>query len=151
MKELKMKVDALALLKCLLWSVCAFHIIVGAGLNLVPELAPFMANVYGATVDWTPEFVYIIKPLGAFMFVLGIGAAAAAMQPKKYRVVTYVFVALFVIRASQRFFLSDEIQNTFAIGASRNWLNIGFFVGLAVALVVLDRLVQKTPEVSTAA
>jgi hypothetical protein len=146
MKELKMKVNALALLKCVLWSVCAFHVIVGAGLNLVPGLAPFMAGVYGATVDWTPEFSYIIKPLGAFMFVLGIAAAAAAMQPNKYRVVTYVFVALFVIRASQRFFLSDEIQSTFAIGAGRNFGNIAFFVALAVALVVLDRLVQKIPN-----
>ena len=140
-----MKISSLALLKCLLWSVCAFHIIVGAGLNLVPDLAPAMARVYGAQVDWTPEFSYIIKPLGAFMFVLGIAAAAAAMQPRKYCVVTYAFVALFVIRASQRFFFSEEIQGTFGITTSRNMGNIAFFVALAVALVVLDRLVRETP------
>ena len=140
-----MKASTLTLLKCLLWSVCAFHIIVGAGLNLAPGLAPFMARVDGAEVNWTPEFSYIIKPLGAFMFVLGIAAAAAAMQPRKYRVVTYSFVALFVIRASQRFIFSEEIQSTFAITAGRNLGNIAFFVALAVALVVLDRLVQKIP------
>ena len=62
----------LSLLKIVLWGVCAFHLIVGAGLNLLPSMAPLMAKVYGAEVNWNPELAYILKPLGAFMLALGM-------------------------------------------------------------------------------
>lgn len=139
-----MKDNALISLKCLLWSVCAFHVVVGAGLNIAPAMAPFLAKMYGAEVNWTPEFSYIIKPLGAFMFVLGIAAAATALKPQKYRAVTYCFVALFAIRSLQRLVFAQDIHETFAITAGRNCANILFFLSMAVALVVLDRLVQKS-------
>ena len=92
-----MKSNTMMLLKCLMWLVCAFHVLVGAGLNLAPGVSHFMANVYGAQVNWTPEFSYMLKPLGAFMFALGLLAAAAAMNPTKYRVVLYAFAVLFLM------------------------------------------------------
>ena len=40
-----------------------------------------MAEYYGAQVTWTPEFLYIVKPIGAFMIAIGVMAAAAARDP----------------------------------------------------------------------
>ena len=74
---------ALQLLKASLWITCAFHILVGLSLNLDIGLKEWVGSgLYNAQVDWSqPQFVYILKPFGAFMFVLGIMAAIAARNP----------------------------------------------------------------------
>lgn len=138
----------LNLLKAVLWSVCAFHLIVGVGLNLSASMAPWMAQMYGAEVNWNPELGYIIKPLGAFMIALGVAAAGAAIDPVKYRLVTYSFVTLFVLRAMQRFIFAQEIQDTFAISGARNLGNMVFFLALAATLIVLDTLTRRRSAVT---
>ena len=45
-----MKGNALAALRFLLWFSCAFHLIVGIGLNLSPAFPQMMACYYGAAV-----------------------------------------------------------------------------------------------------
>ncbi len=97
-----MKSNALKSLQVMLWFVCISHIVLGVGLNLIPGMAPFIAKVYGAEVNWTPEFTYILKPLGAFMFALGLICASAARNPLKNQMIIYAFAMLFVIRAMQR-------------------------------------------------
>jgi len=133
----------LNLLKIVLWSICAFHLIVGAGLNLLPSMAPLMAKVYGAEVNWNPELIYIIKPLGVFMVALSVAAAGAAINPLKFRVIIYTFATLFVLRAVQRLVFSQELNDTFGIAWSRNLGNVCFFLGLAATLIVLDTLIHK--------
>lgn len=138
-----MKGNAIKVLQGLLWFVCAFHIAVGAGLNLFPETAPLMAQLYGAEVDWTPAFSYILKPLGAFMFALGLICIAAARDPLKNRAIIYGFATLFAIRALQRLVSAQEISEIFGIGATRNMSNMIFFFAMAAALIVLDRLARQ--------
>jgi hypothetical protein len=106
-------------------------------------MAPFMASVYGAEVNWTPEFTYIIKPLGAFMFVLGLICIAAVRNPLKNPMIIYGFAVLFVIRAMQRVLFAQEIFETFSIGVSRNIVNITFFFAMAAVLIVLERLARR--------
>ena len=65
-----------AVLKAFLWFICAFHIVVGIGLNVSSGFPQTMAEYYGAEVTWTPEFLYIVKPIGAFMIAIGVMAAA---------------------------------------------------------------------------
>lgn len=133
----------LNLLKVVLWSVCLFHLLVGAGLNLSESMAPLMAEMYGAEVNWNPELSYIIKPLGVFMVALGVAAAGAAMDPLKNRVIIYSFATLFVLRAIQRLVFAQEIEETFSIAWSRNLGNMFFFLGLAATLIILDMLAHK--------
>ena len=133
----------LNLLKVVLWSVCLFHLLVGAGLNLSESMAPLMAKMYGAEVNWNPELSYIIKPLGVFMVALGVAAAGAAMDPLKNRVIIYSFATLFVLRAIQRLVFAQEIEETFSIAWSRNLGNMFFFLGLAATLIILDMLAHK--------
>ena len=131
-------------LQAFLWMICAFHVIVGVGLNLSSAIPAGMASYYGAEVNWTPQFVYILKPLGAFMFVLGILAAVAARNPLGNKMVVYGLVTLFVIRALQRVVFGGEIYAAFAIAPGRNIGNAVFFVALAVALFTLYRFVARS-------
>ncbi|HET6371929.1 MAG TPA: hypothetical protein VFG76_01390 [Candidatus Polarisedimenticolia bacterium] len=135
------------LLQAFLWMVCVFHVVVGVGLNVSSEFPRLMAGYYGATVDWTPQFTYILKPLGAFMFVLGLLAAAAARDPRRYRGVAYLFATLFTIRALQRLVLSEPLHDAFSISPARNMGNAVFFLVLAATLVGLHLWAQRTsPE-----
>lgn len=143
--------NALTVLKLLLWGVCAFHVAVGAGLNLsTEEFAKLVAQGYGAgQVDWTPQFVYMLRPIGAFMLALGVIAAAAALRPLEYRPAIYAFVLLFVLRAVHRLAFSAVLVDEFGIAPSRNIGNVVFFFSLAAALVVCERLASKKAAAST--
>ncbi len=134
------EIDAL---KTLLWLIAAIHILIGATLNFVPGAADTIADAYGASVNWTPEFSYILKPLGAFMVALGIMAACAARNPLRCRPIIYGFVVLFVARALQRFAFANEIAEVFGIDSGRNFVNAGFFLLLALGLVALERTASR--------
>ena len=136
------------ILQGLLWFVCAFHIVIGAGLNVYADLPQVLAGWYGVTAqEWSPEFTYILKPLGAFMFALGIMAAGTALAPLQHRIVIYGFATLLGVRALQRLLFAAEIQDVFGIATSRNLVNAVFFLVLAGLLVVFERLASaSTPE-----
>ena len=133
----------LRILSGVLWFVSAAHLLIGASINLVPASLPFLATLYGAEVNFTPEFSYILRPLGAFMFVLGLIAAVAARNPLLYRPVIYGFVILFVIRSGQRLVFGEEIAEIFAIDGARNLLSMLLFLALAVAIVGLERAASR--------
>ncbi|MCA9184176.1 MAG: hypothetical protein R3E01_29630 [Pirellulaceae bacterium] len=125
-------------LQLLMWSVCAFHVVVGAGLNVSSGFVEPMARIYGAhQAEWSPQFLYILRPLGVFMLALGVLAGVAASNPGKYRAIIFVFAGIFIVRALQRVFLGQEISDTFGIDASRNTGNMVFFFGLAAVLLIL--------------
>jgi hypothetical protein len=125
-------------LRVFLALICAFHVIVGLGLNVWPEFPKLMAGYYGAAdFEWSPQFVYILRPLGAFMFALGVLAAFAVLNPLKYGAVCYGFSILFFLRAMQRVLFQAEIEAAFGIGPARNYTNAAFFLGMAIALVGL--------------
>ena len=139
----KMAIPYLRVLSGVLWYVSATHLLIGAGVNLVPASLPFLAMLYGAEVSFTPEFTYVLKPLGAFMFVLGLIAAAAARDPLRFRPVIYGFVILFVIRSGQRLVFGQEIAEIFGIDGARNLLAVLFFMALAGLIVGLERAASR--------
>jgi hypothetical protein len=128
-------------LQALLCFVCAAHVVIGVGVNLAPGFPPLMAGIYGATVDWTPQFTYILKPLGAFMLTVGLLAGIAATDPVRHSAVVYAIAVLFVIRSAQRMVFADETLRAFGITLARDVAVSCFFLALAAALVVLGRRV----------
>ena len=138
-----MQSTAMRFLKAYLWFIAAFHLFVGLATNLSPSLTQLVADWYGAQVDWTPQFVYILKPLGAFMLVLGGLAVVAARDPLRNSAIVVGFMALFLIRAAQRLVFSGEIA-AFSIVSSRNMINMAIFVAQAVLLYVLWNSARKT-------
>ena len=135
-----MKINALILLKVLMWIVAAMHLVVGLGLALTPGFARYMADVYGAEVNWTPEFSYIVRPLGTFMIGLGVVAIAAARDPIRYRIVLYALAVVFLARAAQRLIWANEVQTAFGLTNSRNVANMVFFTFVGGSILVLDLL-----------
>lgn len=130
-------------LKAFLWFIAAFHLAVGIGLNVSSGFPTFMADYYGATVTFTPAFLYIVKPIGAFMIALGLMAGAAARDPLAHRSVVYGFVALFIIRGLQRIVFQEEIANAVGIASGRNLGNAIFFLLMAGALYALFRAAAR--------
>lgn len=138
-----MSSKSLQSLKLFLWGICAFHAAVGIGLNVSPAFPQTMATYYGATVEWTPAFLYILKPLGAFMLVLGVLAAVAALKPLENVAIVYGFMLLFLVRAFQRLIHQDELLDVFGITAKHNFGNMVFFTAMAVGLFLLLRAARR--------
>lgn len=132
----------LRVLQAYLWLICAFHALTGLGINFSRPFMESMAVYYGAKVDFTPQFVTLLHPLGAFMFVLGVIAAVAASDPVRYRLIVYCFAALFVIRALQRVIFMQDIEGAFHIDPARNLFNVAFFTLMGISLAALQRFVE---------
>jgi hypothetical protein len=107
-----------------------------------------MAGWYGATVDFTPQFLAILHPLGAFMFILGVLAAVAAQDPLRYRPIVYSFAALFLIRSLQRVLFKEDIERAFQIEPTRNLASMGLFLVMAISLAALQRYVESRPALA---
>ena len=139
-------------LKAYLWFIALFHVFVGLSVNMSATFTQMIANGYGAHVDWTPQFTYILHPLGAFMIVLGLLAGAAAREPERYEGVILGFVVLFVIRALHRLVYGGVLTQAFGISSSRNTTNMLVFLAQAVALFLLWRAARtRTRWVTPAA
>ena len=141
---------AYRILKAYLWFIAAFHLAVGIAVNVSPSLTQAIARGYGATVDWTPQFNYILHPLGAFMIALGLIAVAAARDPRRYSAVVGGFVALFFIRALHRLVFGGAITSAFGISSSRNMMAMAVFALQAVVLFLLWRAAMRDAGAQTA-
>lgn len=129
-------------LKGYLWFVAIFHLGVGLALNVSDGLTRIIAAGYGATVDWTPQFTYILHPLGAFMIALGFLAAVAARDPQRYEAVIFAFVGLFAIRALHRV-VFGAIITAFRISPSRNTASMLLVGAQAILLLILWRAARR--------
>lgn len=126
-------------LKGVLGVLCLSHLAIGAALFAGGEsMLRWIASLYGvAELPLTPEFVYIVKPLGAYMVAMGLMAAAAIRDPARNRIVIYGVAALLVMRVAQRFIYADLITSAFGISPTQLYVQSGFFLALAIALVLL--------------
>lgn len=133
-------------LKAYLWLIAIFHLFVGLAVNLSDDFTRMIAAGYGATVDWTPQFVYILHPLGAFMIVLGFLAAVAARDPERYDAVIFGFIGLFLIRSLHRVAFGGVLSSAFGIPASHNTFNMVLMAAQAAVLFLLWRAAREKPS-----
>jgi hypothetical protein len=145
-----MRSTAMRALQAYLWFIAAFHLVVGLGVSLSPGFAQAVARGYGATVDWTPQFIAILRPLGAFMIILGVIATFAARDPVRYAGVVYGFIALFALRALQRIVFAGYLTQAFGIAAGRNMVNVVIFAGQAALLFALWNVATRRPAAAPA-
>jgi hypothetical protein len=138
-------------LKAYLWFIAIFHVFVGVAVNMSPTFTRAIAAGYGARVDWTAQFTYILHPLGAFMIVLGLLAGAAAREPERYEAVILGFVVLFAIRALHRVVYGGVLTEAFGIAPSRNTVNLVIFAAQAILLFVLWRAARTRARTVTPA
>lgn len=133
-----MKGTYCVLLRLLLLSVCLAHLAIGMGLQMSPEFPRMLAPWYGATqVEWSPQFLYILRPIGAYMLVMAMLAAVAVGDPRKHSAIVYGLALLLVFRGIQRIVFQAEIIHAFGIETYRNLINVCFFAGLGILLFLL--------------
>jgi hypothetical protein len=123
-------------LRILLAVVCVSHLALGLGIMIgPPRLLELFAQAYGvAQVPTAAEFLYLLKPLGAYMITISFLSAAAFYAPVQNRIAVHAVILLLLVRTVQRFvFASDAIE---AFGLTTNQLitQSVFFLALALAL-----------------
>jgi hypothetical protein len=134
----------LRILQAILWFAALSHLVIGLGIMASPDFRQSLADFYGARLPSSAEFVYILKPLGAFMVVLGLLAAIAALDPFRHSAVVYGLALLLLLRVGQRFAFQQELQDAFGIDATHNLAFAAFFVVQAVALVGLLHFAKRS-------
>src|SRR4029078_7944415 len=116
----------LRLLQGLLAYVCLSHIVIGGGVMLSTGFQEQVARLYGASIELSPQAVYLARPLGAFMLVLGLMGLAAIRDPVRHQLLVYGFAGILILRDLQRLVHQDEITQTF--GISQGWnFTVGAF------------------------
>jgi hypothetical protein len=140
---------AYRLLQALLWYASLSHVVIGGGIMISSEFQRAMASVYGAEVDWNGEFIYILRPLGAFMLVFGLLLAAAALDPWRHRFIVYGLCGVLFLRVLQRIVFQQDIENAFHISAGRDLGMAGFFLAEGVAILALLHWAGKVPAQDT--
>jgi hypothetical protein len=145
-----MNTTGLRILQAYLWMICAFHVVIGVGLNVSPDFIPVVAKWYGAEhVDVTSQLLVLVKPIGAFMFILGVMAGVAAVRPLRYRAVVYSFAGLFFIRAMQRVIWGQEQTDAFGIPPDRVTASLLLFLVMSMTLFALYLYVERHSSAAT--
>ena len=131
--------QSLKALKALLWFIAVYQFVCGALLLLSPSFAQLVVTWYGATVNWTDQFTFILKPLGAYMLMTGLIAAGAARADVPHPSIVTALAVLFGVNALYRIGRFSFVQTTFAIAQWHLIVQIVVLLGLALGLVLFSR------------
>ena len=134
---------ALRALRVLLWFIAAYQFLVGALLLLTPGFAQLVVAWYGAHVEWTDQFAFILKPLGAYMLMTGMIAAGTARARVPHPSITSALAVLFAINALYRIVNFQHIQSTFQIASWHLLGQIATLSALGLACVLLTRAAMR--------
>ena len=126
-------------LQILLLLVGIAHLALGLLANLAPPgmLVNVAAQSYGAAIEVTPQLHHVIRILGAFMLGVGGLALVAGRDPGRHRAIILGIGLILVLRVIQRVAAMHEVTAAFGISSARIWVQAGFFLAIAAALLVL--------------
>src|SRR6476659_7906413 len=88
---------ALSALKALLWFIAVYQFACGFLLLMPPGFAQLVVGWYGASVNWTDQFTFILKPLGAYMLMTGLIAASSARATVPHPTIITSLAVLFTV------------------------------------------------------
>jgi len=115
-----------------------YHLVLGIlGLVSGEVAARTGAIVYGAHVEVTPMFSYLVKYLAAYVLAFGAMMLVLASDPVKYRSLVYVALLVAVVRILSRLIFADELRAAFGIGMTRSLETIAIVAVLNLALFLL--------------
>ncbi|MBI4496918.1 MAG: hypothetical protein HY689_03335 [Chloroflexi bacterium] len=134
-----------AVIRLLLAVVCAGHAVTGfaALLSGKPALR-FGAAFYGARFEPSSQFLYIIRPLGAFMLGLAYLHYLAFLNPWQYRRVIDATLLVFALRQFQRIAFRRDAYAAFGIPPRRHW-TLTLSLQVLAAALFLARLALRPP------
>jgi len=128
--------------------IAAYHIFIGVVATLSPEGAAQVAPLmYGLSLEifapMKPEYLVIIRFLGAFAFTFGILMALAAWDPFKNRNILIGGALFFAIRILDRILGADTLMGSFQTTAMQN---IQHIVLMASFVIILGLFVIYGPK-----
>tara|TARA_B100001971_G_C18136812_1_gene508104 strand:- start:300 stop:764 length:465 start_codon:yes stop_codon:yes gene_type:complete len=92
----------LLILKFILWDMAIYHVLLGLlGLIYEKELEGIASLIFNVSLTITPQTLWLIKPLAAYILVFGIIMAIAAYDPQRFRPVIYAGLVILFIRFIQ--------------------------------------------------
>lgn len=136
-------------LKGLLWFIAVYQFVVGASLLVSPAFARFVVQGFGATVIWTPQFTFILKPLGAYMLMTGLMAGGAARAAMPHPMIAYALTSLFLINAAYRILHFEYVQATFGIATVHLAIQIAALLALGAGCFFLQRAAERSVAPTT--
>jgi len=119
-----------------------YHILMG-----ILGIASGATAAWGARVLWhanvtvDPQFSYMAKFLGAYVFAFGVMLLLIAKDPVRYSALVYPALVVAVLRIAERLIFAGELKAAFGIGLDRT---IGTII--VVAALNLGLLLLKPPE-----
>jgi len=132
-------------LKVLLYVFAVYHLVLGVfgvfftGFSFLVEKVIALAFNFNIVLD--AQTIWMIKPIAAYMLIMGVISLIAAANPAKNKNLIYALAALMVVRILQRLVFAFQGQD-FVINANPvgNYLVI---IVLAVYSVYLVWLTKK--------
>lgn len=134
---------SLKTLKGLLWFIAVYQFVVGTLLMLNPGLSQLVVGLYGSDVQVTPQFAFILKPLGAYMIMTGLIASAAARALVPHPSIVASLVALFALNVLYRLTTFGYVRDTFGIPEWHLIAQIVIIGALGTALALAGRAAVK--------
>ena len=108
------------ILKFLLYVFSAYHIVLGligvlfvGNAELVKKMVAMVFN-FNLTMD--AQAIWMLKPIAAYMLIMGIIAFFAAQKPSAHKSIIYAIAVLVLIRSIQRIFFALQ-GNEFLLNA----------------------------------
>ena len=135
--------QSLKALKGLLWFIAVYQFVVGAMLMLTPDLSQLVVGLYGSDVQVTPQFAFILKPLGAYMLMTGLIASGTARATVPHPSIVAALVVLFVMNVLYRLASFGYVQETFGIPRWHLIGQIAVLSAIGIALAVLGRAAMR--------
>ena len=135
--------QALRALKGLLWLIAIHQFVVGALLLVTPELARMVVGWSGADMPLSDQFVFILKPLGAYMLMTGVIASGAARAQVPHPSIVSALAILLGLHVLYRVANFQLVQTTFGIPQGLLVAQILILSALALALTFLSRAAMR--------
>ena len=138
---------SLKALKGLLWFIAVYQFTVGTLLMLHPDLSQLVVGLYGSDVRMTPQFAFILKPLGAYMIMTGLIASGTARANVPHPSIVAALAVLFGLNVLYRVFTFDYVRTTFGIPS---WHLVGQIIVLSTLGLSLALLGRRAMRVTGA-
>ena len=135
--------QSLKALKGLLWFIAVYQFVVGALLLITPDLSQLIVGWYGSDVQVTPQFAFILKPLGAYMLMTGLIASGTARADVPHPSIVAALVVLFAMNVIYRIGSFRYVQDTFGIPQWHLIGQIAILSAIGLSLALLSRSAMK--------
>ena len=132
--------------------IAIYHVLLGVVATLVPDLAAKLAPVmYGISLEvlapLKPEYLVIIRFMGAFAITFGLLMAFAAWDPLSNGTIVLGGAIFFSLRILDRILGADTLISSFQTTASQNLAHIllmgSFVIILGVFSIYRSRVTSR--------